>query len=830
MAGKLEEVIKQTWTGDGQIIAFLLNPCLKLMEFEGAAEKQRVTAILKGVQGSYKVGQITTPASNNGIPCLSDGDLDGFICARVDVVESIGTEVEQFLGTTADPKCNILEYWKRHEGNYRVLAEIDRNYSAVKASSLYSEREFSVSGNDVTRPQNRLSPEALRETISYRLERFLTKSLHSRDSRKRREEGMAVVTLKTLQAQLNTKYRSPEITEKDLYKVISYFPDLRPTMAQNVFPDGSSRELMKLSGTIPITYRGASYNIPVEIWIMDSHPYNPPLCYVKPTAEMKIKLNRHIDQNGRVYLPYLTDWNHNSSDLLECCQIMALMFGEEPPVYSKKPNSSGGQASQVSPTRNSGGGSPVNAYGKMPMPNPPQPSNPVYPAYPPIGGAYPQQQPAYPARPTRPIQFHDGIFLLGPVNPYGTYPAQPSNPVWSVYLPVDEAYQQQRGRGMAVVTLQTLQAQLNTKCRSPEITAKDVFKVISYYPDLRPTMAQYVFPDGSSRELMNLSGTIPITYRGVDLSLCSYRMGQCDADSVFLRLFTGASYNIPVEIWIMDSHPYDPPLCYVKPTADMKIRHSRHIDHDGRVFLPCLTDWNHNLFDLLDCCQIMARMFGEEPPVFSKKPSSSGGQARQVSPTYNSGGDSPVNPHRTMPMLFPLTDKSHDRTGAITDEHIRASLLSGVEEKLGRRLNEIVAQAQDEIMSLTKTHDELERGRRNLDEIFERLEKEQRAVDRNIAVLTEKTAELRTALERSSTQEAFDVDEAIVPIAPLYKQLLTAYAEESALEDAMYYIGEALERNVIDLDEFLKHTSELSRKQFMQRALVQKCRDKAGLP
>ncbi|OQV22512.1 hypothetical protein BV898_03686 [Hypsibius exemplaris] len=46
---------------------------------------------------------------------------------------------------------------------------------------------------------------------------------------------------------------------------------------------------------------------------------------------------------------------------------MALMFSEEPPVYSKKPNSSGGQASQVSPTYNSGGGSPVNAYGKMPM-------------------------------------------------------------------------------------------------------------------------------------------------------------------------------------------------------------------------------------------------------------------------------------------------------------------------------------------------------------------------------------------------------------------------------------------------------------------------------
>lgn len=80
-----------------------------------------------------------------------------------------------------------------------------------------------------------------------------------------------------------------------------------------VFPDGLSRELLNLTGTLPITYKGNTYNIPVEMWIMDTHPYNPPLCYVKPTADMRIKSpHRHVDQNGRIYLPYLTDWNHVS--------------------------------------------------------------------------------------------------------------------------------------------------------------------------------------------------------------------------------------------------------------------------------------------------------------------------------------------------------------------------------------------------------------------------------------------------------------------------------------------------------------------------------------
>lgn len=60
-------------------------------------------------------------------------------------------------------------------------------------------------------------------------------------------------------------------------------------------------------------------------------------------------------------------------------------------------------------------------------------------------------------------------------------------------------------------------------------------------------------------------------------------------------------------------------------------------------------------------------------------------------------------------------------------------------------------------------------------------------------------------------------------------RLINAYAEEAAIEDAIYYMGEALRSGVIDLDTFLKQVRNLARKQFMLRALMQKCRQKAGL-
>lgn len=78
-------------------------------------------------------------------------------------------------------------------------------------------------------------------------------------------------------------------------------------------------------------------------------------------------------------------------------------------------------------------------------------------------------------------------------------------------------------------------------------------------------------------------------------------------------------------------------------------------------------------------------------------------------------------------------------------------------------------------------------------------------MDRNIELLKRKDEELTTALEKMESQsENNDIDDVIVPTAPLYKQILNLYAEENAIEDTIFYLGEALRRGVIDLEVFLK--------------------------
>jgi ESCRT-I complex subunit TSG101 len=63
--------------------------------------------------------------------------------------------------------------------------------------------------------------------------------------------------------------------------------------------------------------------------------------------------------------------------------------------------------------------------------------------------------------------------------------------------------------------------------------------------------------------------------------------------------------------------------------------------------------------------------------------------------------------------------------GTITEEHIRASLLSAVEDKVRRRLREQFSQIQAELETLNRTQQELTLGKSKLDDILARLEREQ---------------------------------------------------------------------------------------------------------
>lgn len=85
---------------------------------------------------------------------------------------------------------------------------------------------------------------------------------------------------------------------------------------------------------------------------------------------------------------------------------------------------------------------------------------------------------------------------------------------------------------------------------------------------------------------------------------------------------------------------------------------------------------------------------------------------------------------------------------------------------------------------LRNNQDELTQGKQKLESMLQKMETEQvgrvsiatsskvsqNEVERNITILNEKNSELQEALEKMEGKEEVDVDEAVVPTAPLYKQ------------------------------------------------------------
>uniref|UniRef100_A0A1W7RC29 Tumor susceptibility 101 protein-like protein n=1 Tax=Agkistrodon contortrix contortrix TaxID=8713 RepID=A0A1W7RC29_AGKCO len=376
------------------------------------------------------------------------------------------------------------------------------------------------------------------------------------------------------------------------------------------------------------------------------------------------------------------------------------------------------------------------------------------------------------------------------------------------------------------------------KYKYRDLAVQETINVTGQYKDLKPVMDNYVFNDGSSRELMSLTGTIPVSYRG-------------------------NIYNIPICLWLLDTYPFNPPICFVKPTSSMTIKTGKHVDANGRIYLPYLHEWKHPQSDLIGLIQVMIVVFGDEPPVFSRPTISASYPPYQATgppnTSYMPGMPSGISPFPPGPppnpsgysgypypapsgpfpattstphysSQPPVTTVGPSRDGTISEDTIRASLISAVSDKLRWRMKEEMDRAQAELNALKRTEEDLKKGHQKLEEMVTRLEQEVAEVDKNIDLLKKKDEELSSALEKMESQtENNDIDEVIVPTAPLYKQILNLYAEENAIEDTIFYLGEALRRGVIDLDIFLKHVRLLSRKQFQLRALMQKARKTAGL-
>ncbi|KAK4482048.1 hypothetical protein RD792_011606 [Penstemon davidsonii] len=131
------------------------------------------------------------------------------------------------------------------------------------------------------------------------------------------------------------------------------YPSLQPKTAVFTHNDGRALNLLQSEGTVPMSFHGVTYNIPVIIWLMDSYPHHAPLVFVNPTRDMIIKRpHSFVSPNGVVSIPYLHSWAFPGSNLVELARNLSHFFARDPPLYSQRKS-----PPNPNPSLNSGYGS-----------------------------------------------------------------------------------------------------------------------------------------------------------------------------------------------------------------------------------------------------------------------------------------------------------------------------------------------------------------------------------------------------------------------------------------------------------------------------------------
>ena len=131
-------------------------------------------------------------------------------------------------------------------------------------------------------------------------------------------------------------YQNVPRVRQDMQTLLYNCSTLKPSVG--IFQASTGNiTLFYLSGVVPISYKGANYNIPVTIYIDPPYPQRPPRVFVTPTSEMAIKQpHGAVDMNGRVSIAQLVQWNMRSSSLVEIIGILSSIFSSDPPVVSTK--------------------------------------------------------------------------------------------------------------------------------------------------------------------------------------------------------------------------------------------------------------------------------------------------------------------------------------------------------------------------------------------------------------------------------------------------------------------------------------------------------------
>ncbi|KAK6332494.1 hypothetical protein TWF730_004160 [Orbilia blumenaviensis] len=612
---------------------------------------------------------------------------------------------------------------------------------------------------------------------------------------------LAPELLRWLSTVLAPKYAAAGRTYTDTATLLHHHRSLAPKTDVYTYDDGRSDLLLCIHGTLPVGFRGATYNIPLNIWVPHQYPNTPPTVMVVPGKNMGIRPTNHVDTNGRCYHPYLAYWaqNPDKSTLLDLCGQLKDVFSKEPPLYSKQappppqvttaaapgtppPRPPLPQEIEAQRARTAAANQPAaaeHAATASPPPPPPPKADPR------------QQSPAAYSYTTTPHLFlpqnqaAPQPVASPPQNNNHHNPPPPDRPALPQKLPREEprpaaypvpspAYQQTAAPPPPpppppVPPIPSPIRNAALESRSPPPPPHSPYHHPSPPPVIHPQHGWHSPPPPPQ---------IPLQSHPHRLS------GQLDP----INRFPIINHQINLNQRPMSIHGYPTQPSNLNPQQQQQQLQPLQQPLQPSK-LPQRSQSQRTPINILDDDN------GITP---SKIPSSSTPSSSTIPPPL------PRNPEK---------DRLITQISQILQQKAEAAA-----SRTAASLEQTTSQAE----AMAKTEAYMERERIELIRINDVCEKDQRILNERIAMADELIREV-------AGREAPNIDGVVVAPTVVHNQLYELVTDDMAIEDTIYVLGKALDKERITLDVFLKHTRALAREQFMKRALVGKISRQIGM-
>ena len=161
MIPKLRAALEDWKVADGGVFAQLLDPEIKdtlLTVEEKASARQKLATVFAKYAGQPSPVSATQPAT------LGGSIRAGLIASqRVSAVSNV-PENEEYLNTATVNVVGVLPWWK-NASHFPIMQSLARDFLAVPASSVQSERENSKAKYVVTDVRNRLSSQTVQASL-----------------------------------------------------------------------------------------------------------------------------------------------------------------------------------------------------------------------------------------------------------------------------------------------------------------------------------------------------------------------------------------------------------------------------------------------------------------------------------------------------------------------------------------------------------------------------------------------------------------------------------------------------------------------------------------